>query len=136
MKRLEDEDLNLMIIKEGKTVYSSMREGIGSLIEAIDHLEFSVLVNSIIIDRVVGKAAALLVSYVEAREIYTSLLSRRAIAVLEIFNIRYSSKKIVDEILDQNKTKTCPFEEAVLGIDDPRKGYEKLSYMMRINREL
>ena len=135
MKRL-DKKLNLMIIKDDETIYSSMAEGIVPLIEPIDHLGLSILVNSVIIDRVVGKAAALLISYVKAREIYTGLLSRGAIVVLKMYKIQYSSKIVVDEILDKNKTKICPFEEAVLDIEDPKKGYEKLSYIVKLNKGL
>ena len=100
MTRLEDEGLNLVILKEGEVLYSSREEGLVSLIDAIDNVGLMMLVNSTVVDKVVGKASALLISYFKAKEIYAQLLSKRAIAVLERYRIPYFSEKIVSEILN------------------------------------
>ncbi len=127
MKRLENQGLNLLVLKNGEPVYSSGKGGMAPLLDAIDRLGLSALRGSTVVDRIVGKAAALLISYFGAKDVYAGLLSRGALVVLEKHRIRYASEKVVDNIMNEDKTDICPFEKMVLGIEDPREGYEKLS---------
>ncbi len=126
LKRLDAEGLNLMIIKGGKTLYSSKKDGMTPLLEAIDLLGLRNLKNSVVADKIVGKASALLISYFKASEVYTQLLSRNAIKVLKKNGIKYAYERTVDNIRNKENTDICPFEKIVLEIEDPQEGYKKL----------
>jgi len=96
------------------------------LLEAIDQLGPRALADSTVVDRIVGRAAALLISYFKAKEVYTRLLSRRAIEILENHGIAYAAERVVNVIRNKDDTDICPFEKMVLRIDNPEEGYRKL----------
>jgi len=126
MNKLNRERLNLLIIKNNKRLYASKKGGMDPLLEAINLLGLQTLVGTTVIDKIVGKAAALLISYFKASDVYTKLLSRSAIEVLEKHGIRYKSERVVENIRKKDDTDICPFEKLVLEIEDPKEGYEKL----------
>ena len=123
---LDQQGLSLLILKGGKTIYSSREGGMLPLLEAIDQLGPRALADSTVVDRIVGRAAALLISYFKAKEVYTRLLSRRAIEILENHGIAYAAERVVNVIRNKDDTDICPFEKMVLRIDNPEEGYRKL----------
>jgi len=123
---LDERGLNLLILKGGETVYSSSEGGMLPLLEAIDQLGLRALTDSTVVDRIVGRAAALLISYFKAKEVYTRLLSLKAIEILEKNGIAYAAERVVNTIRNKDDTDTCPFEKMVLMIDNPKEGYRKL----------
>lgn len=127
INKLSREGLNLLIIKNNKRLYASKKGGMAPILEAINLLGLQTLVGTTVIDKIVGKAAALLISFFKAKDVYTRLLSRSAIEVLEKHGIRYSSERVVENIRKRDDTDICPFEKMVLEIEDPKEGYEKLS---------
>ena len=123
---LDQQGLSLLILKGGETIYSSREGGMLPLLEAIDQLGLRALADSTVVDRLVGRASALLISYFNAKEVYTRLLSRRAIEILEKHGIAYAAERVVNIIRNKDDTDICPFEKMVLTIDDPKEGYEKI----------
>ncbi len=123
---LDHQGLSLLILKGGGTLYSSREGGMLPLLEAIDQLGLRALADSTVVDRIVGRASALLISYFKAKEVYTKLLSRRAIEILEKNGIAYTAEKVVNTIRKKDGTDICPFEKMVLTIDNPEEGYRKL----------
>jgi len=124
--RLDKEELNLLILKDGEIIYSSKQDGMAPLLEAIDQLGLEKLLNSTVVDKIVGKAAALLIAYFKAEEVYTKLLSRSAIEVLKKYGISYAAEKVIDYIRNKEDKDICPFEKMVLKIEDPKEGYKKI----------
>jgi len=123
---LEERGLNLLILKGGETLYSSREGGMLPLLEAIDQLGLRALADSTVVDRIVGRAAALIISYFKAKEVYTELLSLKAIEILEKHGIAYAAERLVSTIRNKDDTDICPFEKIVLTIDNPEEGYRKL----------
>lgn len=135
LEKLDDKRLNLIIIKDGKTLFSSSRDGMVPLLEAMDNLGLSKLSGSIVVDKMVGKATALLICFFKAKEIHTHIMSLRAKEVLDKFAVKYSSEKIVPEILNKFGTDICPFERTVLDVSEPEEGYKRLvSKFMKTQR--
>lgn len=131
-QRLKEEGLNLIILKDGVTVFKSSRDGMQSLLEAINSLDPAALRGSIVVDKIVGKAAALLISYFKAKEVHCTVMSIRAREVLKRHEIKYYSEKLLPEITNRLGTGICPFEEVVLDVDEPKKGYERLSKKLKL----
>lgn len=125
LKKL-DEGSNLIIIKNRKTIFSSDKNGMFPLLEAIENVGLPKLANSIVVDKMVGKAAALIFCYFKAKKVYTKIISLKGKAVLEKFNIKYFSEKIIPDILNKTETDVCPFEKTVSDVNDPVEGYKKL----------
>lgn len=70
-------------------------------------------------DRVVGRGAAFLYCLLEVREVYARVLSRPAREVLEAAGIRCHWQTLTDGIINRRGTGPCPFEAAVMDIQDP-----------------
>ena len=126
LQRLDGEGLSLLIIKKGVTFYSAKKGGMAPLVKAIDELGPQTLFNSTVVDKIVGRAAALLISYFRAREAYSKVMSNRAEEILDRYRIKHFSKRIVEAIRNRDNTDICPFERMVLSIEDPREGYERI----------
>lgn len=125
--KLQDGGFTLLIIKGGKPIFSSKKDGMGPLLEAINTVGKSELRGSIVVDKMVGKAAALLICLFKAQEVHTYIMSLRATKVLEKYAIKYSFEESVPELLNRFGTDICPFEKAVLASDDPEEGLRRLT---------
>jgi hypothetical protein len=131
LKRLRREELNLIIVKEEITLFTSKGEGMKPLFEAIHRVGVSTLEDAIVIDKIVGKAAALLISYFKAKEVHCIVLSARGRTVLHDHGIKHYEERLTPEIMNRTGTGLCPFEQAVRDVDDPRKGYERVSATLK-----
>ena len=127
LTKLQDGGFTLLILKGGEPIFSSEMDGMGPLLEAINSVEPSKLHNSIVVDKMVGKAAALLICLIKAREVHTRVMSLRATKVLDKHAVKYSYEETVPELLNKFGTDICPFEKAVLETDDLEEGLKRLS---------
>jgi len=121
-KRLFDEKLSLVIVKQGQTVFTDKEPGIRGLIEAITNCGVS-LHGAAVADRVLGKAAALLCVYAKFSSVYASVMSNLGEKILEKFSIPYQHGTLVPNILNRRGTDTCPFEKAVMNTDSPEEAF-------------
>jgi hypothetical protein len=131
LERLDASGLNLMILKDGVIAFSSAGKGISPLLEAVETLGLGQLAGSMVVDRVVGKAAALIMGYFKAACVYTEVLSRRGAASLDACGISCCTEEIIEEVLNKDGTDICPFEKAVLNIENPAEGYHILKKTMK-----
>jgi hypothetical protein len=120
--QLYEKQLTLAIVKNGQVLFQTDSHRISGFIGAID--KFGAQLNGASgADRVAGKALALLCVYAGIREVYAEVLSRKAKAVFEENKVAVEWKQLVDNVLDLNKTDTCPFEKVAAGISDPKDSY-------------
>jgi hypothetical protein len=122
-------NLTLAIVKNGAVVYSTKSHRISGFLEAIEKCGPD-LQRASMADLVVGKAVALLCVYAGIREVFAGVLSRKAMAVLKQNNVVFSWNEVVDNVLDTNKSETCPFEKAAKEISDPQKAYPKFKALL------
>lgn len=80
----------------------------------------------VIADKVIGKAAALMVVLGKAEAVYGRVMSEEAKTVLERFEIEYECAESVPYIENRTKTGRCPMEETVLTIEDPKAAFDEL----------
>lgn len=126
IERFTRQELSLLLVKEDQILFQSRRSGLAPLIEAIEEQDKERLVGSYVFDKIVGKAAALLISYFKGTWVYTITLSQAAKAVLEGFNVTYEAENIVEKISAAGTTSQCPFEKAVANIEEPKTAYKLL----------
>ena len=70
-------------------------------------------------DKVVGKAAAMLYVLLGVNEIYASVISKPALAVLEKYGIYCEYGTLAEAIKNRTNTGFCPMETAVLNLENP-----------------
>jgi hypothetical protein len=126
VKILRDQGLSLQIIFGDVTIYCSDKAGMRPLLESVSSLGRARLRGTIVVDKVVGKAAALLIAYFRPREVQCGTMSIRAKRILGRYQIRYRSAEVVSEICRPGSGDLCPFEMAVIDAETPLQGYRHL----------
>lgn len=105
-------------------IYTSEKRGVAPILEKID-ADPEFFNGASVADRVIGKAAAMLLEKYGVEEIYAQVTSEYAIAYINDKNVGFTYDKRVDHIINRAGTDMCPMEKTVLHISDADEG-EKL----------
>jgi len=124
-QRLGQENLSLVIAKKGRVLFETQARGISGLLEGIKKIGKNIR-DSSVADRIVGRAAALLLVYSGVTSVYAVTISDGGIEVLKNLNILSEFDKRVPNILNLKKTDACHFEKLVAKVSDPKEAYETL----------
>jgi hypothetical protein len=127
--RLQSKDVTLVIVKNGEMLFETEEHKIKGFLEAIEKLG-KAIEGSSIADRVVGKAIALLCVYSKVYSVYAAVLSKEAKRILEKYQISHEWSIIVEEILNLEKNRACPFEMKARNMSDPKKTYFELKRLL------
>ena len=84
------------------------------------------LKGAIIADKVIGKVAGSILTIAGVKEIYTDVMSKYALPVLEKNNIKFEYKKLVEYIQNNDKTGMCPMENKYRYEEDINKIYNEM----------
>ncbi|MCW4013911.1 MAG: DUF1893 domain-containing protein [Candidatus Bathyarchaeota archaeon] len=122
---LEKTENSLMIYKEGELIFESDLKGIRPHLKAINE-HGSELEGTLMVDKILGRAAAFLMIYSKAGEAITAVLSTPGKQVLDKYGLKYSYSEEVPHIKLENGVIYCPFERMVQGIEDPNEAYEAI----------
>jgi len=118
-------DYSLVIVRDGRIIYASRSHGIGGILGAIEELD-NRIEGASVADRIIGKAAALLLAYSKVKDAYAIVISRNGLETLRSHGIPVDYENLVPKILDRSGREICPFEKIALEIDSPRLGFEML----------
>ena len=114
---LDSEKQAIVIVKEGRVIFSSNGKGIKPIYTALNDLKDE-LSGSSIADKVVGKAAAMIYECAGIKELSTKLISESAISVLENTSIIYNYEKSVPYIKNRDQSGMCPIETLSLKVNN------------------
>jgi len=121
----------LQIYLEEKLVFSSTKDRIIPLLEYIDRLNpESGLGPSIIFDRIMGNAAALLSVKAGAVEVFSPLGSQLGIETLNKYRIKYHFNKIVPFIKKDDSEDMCFMEKLSTG-KTPDEFYQAVKQIIK-----
>jgi hypothetical protein len=126
---LEKTGNSLMVYKNGKLIFESSLKGIRPHLQAIKELGIK-LEDSLMVDKILGRAAAFLVIYSKASEVIAAVVSTPGLKVIEKYGVKYSYQEEVPHIKMKNGVIYCPFERMVQGIDDPNEAYRTINDKM------
>jgi len=126
LDELEESEMNLLVYSGGELVFSSDKNGIVPLMDAIDAISGEGLGYLVTADRVVGKAAVLLNVYLGAGEIHAMLISTGAKELLSDRGIPFVFREETDAIKMKDGVIFCPFERLVQDISDPDEAYARI----------
>jgi len=82
-------------------------------------------------DRVVGKATAFLYLLLKIKSVYAEVLSEQALMLLQKHGIVVEYQTLVKNIINRNKTDICPFEKAVLEINNEQEALKIIEDKMQ-----
>lgn len=105
------------VVCRDDTVYTTTQRGVAPLLSWLDNN--TDLTGFSAADRVVGRGAAFLYCLLGVREVYARVMSLPAVEVLRAHNIHADAGTFVEGIINRNGDGPCPFEAAVMDIQDP-----------------
>ena len=111
----------LRVYEDGVLVFSSLKERLLALLEYID-IYASAHQGVVILDKVMGNAAALLAINAHGREVYSPLGSTLAIQTLDKYEIKYYIEQVVPYIQQDHQEEICPMERLSVG-NSPEEFY-------------
>jgi len=122
---LSDSGASFVAVKEGEE-HISNDKGIAPILKILDESP-DFLKGAYVADKVIGKAAALLLEYAGVERLYTRTLSQLAVQVLDDSFMTYEYDQLVPNIINRTGDGMCPMEQKVLTITDPSEAYKLLS---------
>lgn len=107
------------VLCRGDAVFTATERGVKPLLNwlesGLDLRNFSAA------DRVVGRATAFLYRLLGVKAVYARVMSYPAAEVLKAGGIDAEAGQLVDGIINRRGTGQCPFEAAVLDIQEPQE---------------
>lgn len=107
---LKDEGQSIVIVKDQAVIYKSKDSGIKPLLFAYQN-NLEDLEGATVADKVIGKAAALLLAEAKISELYAELISEPALELLERAEIDVTYGLKVTNILNRDQTDLCLMEK-------------------------
>lgn len=112
-----------------EVVYTTTQRGVAPLLNWLDSKtdlkDFSAA------DRVVGRGAAFLYCLLGVKEVYALVMSRPAAEVLQSHGILADAGTFVEGIINRTGTGPCPFEAAVMDIQDTQEALNAIRMTRR-----
>jgi Domain of unknown function (DUF1893) len=121
---LLQQQLTLVIVKNGETIFETRDHRISGFLNAIERLGEK-LDGAAVADKVAGKAVALLCVYAGIVAVYAEVVSKKAKDICTQNGVTIEWKELVDNILNDKKQDVCPFEKEATTITNPKEAYEK-----------
>jgi ferredoxin len=127
MANLIDGGASAAVAKNG--VITAVRTGRG-LAPLMELYREGLLKGAVVMDKVIGRAAAAICIDGGALEVYARLMSADAAEMLSSRGIKNSAEKTVAAILNRERAGSCPMEAAVKSLNEPAEMVDKLRKVM------
>ena len=114
-----------VIIKAGKIVHDENGRGIAPILD-IYRQHPDKMKDSVLVDKVIGKAAAMVAICGKVKYVHAELICDSAVEILKKHHIAVSYTTRVKDILNRRRNGLCPMEQTVLNISDPAAGVTAL----------
>ena len=118
MTRLVRDGVSVVAARDG--VITAQETGKGML-PIMSLFEKRALARAVVVDKVVGLAAASVCVVGKARRVHALIMSEDAMALLKASGIEASAEEVVPQILDRDMAGRCPMEQAVDGRTTPEE---------------
>lgn len=125
VEKIKKEECSCVVIQKGKVVAERMGMGIAPVMDLLEN-EPELLEGSIVVDKIIGKAASMLFVLGKVSAVHGLLLSKSAEKYLKVKKINVSCERCIDVISNRTGDGICPLEKSVSGINDEQKAYEVL----------
>jgi hypothetical protein len=122
---LKNNDATCVVISDDAIIHSLKGNGVKPLIQLYD-ADKKCFKNAYVLDKIIGKAAAMLIILGGAKKVYAGVISKSAYEYLTNNHCKIEFGKKVDIIKNRKGDGMCPLEASVVDINDPYEGYLKL----------
>lgn len=120
-----EEGVTCLVIKNDEVIYSANGRGVKPLINLYEN-EPDKLKDGYVIDKIIGKAAAIIVILGHAKKVYGEIMSESAYELLQSHNIDADFGHLVKTIVNRQNDGMCPLELAVKDTTNLEEGYRNI----------
>ena len=124
-KKVKDNYASCILLKDGKIKATETGRGIAPLLKIHDNCSAG-MSGGILVDKVIGKAAAMIAIHGKVAAIHTELISEPALEILQKHGISVTYEKCVPQILNRTRDDLCPMEKRVAQVNDPDEALKLL----------
>ncbi|MCF8001687.1 MAG: DUF1893 domain-containing protein [Halanaerobiales bacterium] len=125
INKLKKSEYKLVVVKDNEIKYKSREDSVSSIMDLLDENP-ELLKNSIVADKVIGRAVAMICDCGEVEFCYGTIISNGALDVFKNANIPYEANQKVEYIKNKDNTDLCPIEKLTLKVDNSSEGIEKI----------
>lgn len=120
---IEQNTAACVVIRDGVIERTEMGRGIGPVLKLCDE---GALKEAFVVDKIIGKAAAMIMTEGGVKRCYGLTMSRAAYDWLTAHGVKADYCECVDVIINRAGDGMCPMEETVLNISDAKEGIQAL----------
>lgn len=122
---LNNTDYSLIIVKNNNVQYRSKEESVSSIVSLMDN-EPDLLKDSIVADKIIGRAVAMVCDHASVKYCYGSIISEGAVDIFNRNNLPFNFNQKVKAIRNRDNTDLCPIEKLTQNTNDSREGIKKI----------
>ncbi|KYK25874.1 hypothetical protein AYK20_04275 [Thermoplasmatales archaeon SG8-52-1] len=122
---LSTTDCSIVVISFGKIWKKKKGDGIRPFLEVIAEMGEEIN-DSVIGDRILGRASALLCRYIKAKGVYSPQGTKTGIALLIMGGVPCQVDKLIPIIKNRTGDGLCPFEKILKDVISPEEAYQIL----------
>jgi hypothetical protein len=120
-----NKEYSVVVVKNKEILAKKSGNGLKPILEVIKELKNNIF-ESIIGDKILGKASALLCAYCRVKGVYSPQSTKKAIALLLSYNIPSQIDKIIPFIENKYGNDICPYEKMIDNVKSPLDAYNIL----------
>ena len=120
MRSLIDSGKAAVVAKGGVIVLELEGRGVSPILERLD-ADPCAFEGAVVMDRIVGRAAAAIYIMGKVREVVAPVMSEGALKLLSDHGVKASADRIVPYIVNRRKTGMCPMDEATFSLENPEE---------------
>ncbi len=129
-QQLITQNHSLVLVKDDNILFTGKRSGILDLWNVYEN-QPDLLVKTAAADRVIGKAAAIVMAAGDISACYSQVMSGGAEKIFRQQEIIYETDMKVQAIKKPDTGELCPLEKITNDIDDLEQGMSKISQFMK-----
>lgn len=135
IRMIKNEEASCVIIKNNNIIHTDKAPGIKPLISLYENKpEF--LKDAFVVNKVIGKAAAMMAVLGGASKVYGVLTSKSAVEFLNKNNVPIEYGELIEKISNRAGDGICPLEETVMDVEEPELAYpmlkETIKHLMKV----
>jgi len=111
-------EFSCVVVQEGELKHAVSGHGVKPLLKLYQE-NIEDLKDSSIADKLIGKAAAVILVCASVKEVYAKTISKQALELLQRYNIKVEYDILKEEIRNRDDTDMCPLEKVVQNVDEP-----------------
>lgn len=126
LKQRQNDAAYSLIAARDHFIYLSHQRGITPIMTKLKD-DRNYFHDCIVVDKIIGKAAAMLLTLSHVQYIHGQLMSTGAMHFLDQQGIPYSFDQSCDMIINRSGRGMCPMEATVVDLHDPQEAYMALA---------